>query len=334
LAAPQGKKVARMASQGDAGLLEDMTVLADAVRSRLLLLLEAQELTVGQLGAILQLPQSTVSRHMKALADRNWIASRAIGTQRPYAATLDDVAEVSRRLWELTRQEVARTKAAVGDQGRLVTVLAQHRSRSQQFFANEGESWDALRTEQFGKAFHLQSMLALLDPHITFGDLGCGTGPLVEAVAPYVGMVIGVDASPTMLRLARQRLQAFEHVDLRRGQLEALPIDDGALDVATLMLVLHHLQEPERAIAEAARCIKPGGSLLIVDMLPHDRVHYRQEMGHVWLGFAEDSLRDSLAAAGFADVRLRALPPDPEGRGPNLFALAATRVEPVATVAA
>ena len=327
-----------MASHSDASLLEDMTLLADPVRSRLLLLLEVQELTVGQLCAVLQLPQSTVSRHLKALADRGWIASRADGTQRPYVATLDAVTAVARDLWGLTRREVASTKAAQGDQGRLVTVLARHRSRSQQFFASEGESWDALRAEQFGNVFHLQSLLVLLDPHLTFGDLGCGTGPLVEAVAPFVGKVIGVDASATMLRLAQQRLQAFPHVDLREGQLEALPIDDHTLDVATLMLVLHHLQDPQRAIQEAARCMKSGGRLLIVDMLPHDRVHYRQEMGHIWLGFAEDTLRAFVETAGFAQVRLRAIPPDPQGRGPNLFALAATRtknnVESVATAAA
>jgi len=323
-----------MASQSDVSLLEDMTLLADPVRSRLLLLLEGQELTVGQLCAVLQLPQSTVSRHLKALADRGWIASRADGTQRPYVAVLDAVSEPARHLWDLTRQEISNTKAAQGDQGRLVTVLARHRSRSQQFFANEGESWDALRSEQFGNVFHLQSFLALLDPRMTFGDLGCGTGPLVEAVAPFVSKVIGVDASATMLRLAQQRLRSFEHVDLRQGQLEELPIEDDVLDVATLMLVLHHLQDPQRAISEAARCIKPGGSLLIVDMLPHDRVHYRQEMGHIWLGFAEETLRQYVDAAGFGRVRLCALPPDPDVRGPNLFALAATKVETVATVAA
>jgi len=315
-----------MAHQADATLLEDMTLLADAVRTRVLLLLETHELTVGQLCSILQLPQSTASRHLKALADRGWIASRAEGTQRPYSATFDAVGEASRQLWELTRQEMAATHAAHGDQSRLVSVLARQRSRSQQFFANEGETWDALRAEQFGSTFSLQALVGLLDPDAVFGDLGCGTGPLCEIVAPCVGRVIGVDNSATMLRLARQRLRAHPHVDLRRGQLEELPIEPATLDVATLMLVLHHLQEPQRAIEEAARCLKPGGRLLIVDMLPHDRVHYRQQMGHVWLGFAEETLRGFVESAGFGNLRVRPLPPDPEVRGPNLFALTAKRL--------
>jgi ArsR family transcriptional regulator len=316
-----------MSQQADASFLEDMTLLADPVRSRLLLLLDSHELNVGQLCSILQLPQSTVSRHLKTLADRGWIASRAEGTQRPYHATLDTVPELSRRLWELTGQEMAATSSAQADQSRLVVVLAQQRSRSQQFFANEAESWDALRAEQFGHTFHLHALLGLLDADCVFGDLGCGTGPLCEAVAPVVGRVIGVDDSATMLGLARQRLQAHEHVELRQGRLEKLPIETATLDVASLMLVLHHLEEPRRAIEEAARCLKPGGSLLVVDMLPHDRVHYRQQMGHVWLGFAEDTLRDLVQSAGFERIRLRPLPPDPEARGPNLFALSAKRIE-------
>ena len=268
-----------------------------------------------------------MSRHLKALADRDWIASRSEGTHRPYVATLDALSLASQQLWELTRQEIAATRSAAGDQVRLVTVLARQKSRSQQFFANEGETWDARRAEQFGSRFQLQALLALMDPATTFGDLGCGTGPLSEAVAPFVARVVGVDVSATMLSLARQRLQAFDHVDLREGQLEALPIADAELDVATLMLVLHHLQDPQLAIAEAGRCLKPGGRLLIVDMLPHDRVHYRQEMGHLWLGFAEEELRAFVERAGFDSVRMQALPPDPEVRGPNLFALTAKRME-------
>src|ERR1700682_3682351 len=132
------------------------------------------------------------------------------------------------------------------------------------------------------------------------GDLGCGSGQMSAALAPFVGRVIAVDASAAMLQAAKRRLSAFDNVDLRRGELEALPIDDRALDVATLMLVLHHVPEPERALAEVARVLKPGGRLILVDMLPHDRDRYRQQMGHVWLGFSEDQITRMLADAGFA----------------------------------
>jgi ArsR family transcriptional regulator len=151
------------------------------------------------------------------------------------------------------------------------------------------------------------------------GDLGCGTGQLTATLAPFVGRVIAVDASAAMLQAARKRLQGFENVELRRGDLEALPIDDARLDAATLALVLHHLPEPGRALAEVGRVLKPRGRLLIVDMLPHDRENYRQQMGHVWLGFSDDHVRRILDESGFGDVRIVPLSPDPKSKGPGLF---------------
>ncbi|NIW23162.1 MAG: methyltransferase domain-containing protein, partial [Gammaproteobacteria bacterium] len=121
------------------------------------------------------------------------------------------------------------------------------------------------------------------------------------------------------------RLRRFDHVELREGDLESLPLRTSSIDVATQILVLHHLQHPERAVAEAGRCLRPGGRLLIVDMLPHDRVQYQKEMGHVWLGFAEDTVRNALDAAGFQEIRFRSLPPAPEAQGPSLFAASAVR---------
>src|SRR6202030_2518274 len=130
--------------------------------------------------------------------------------------------------------------------------------------------------------------------------------------------VIAVDSSTAMLQAARRRLQEFDHIDLRRGELEALPIDDAMLDTATMMLVLHHVPEPAKALAEAARVLKPGGRILIVDMLPHDRENYRQQMGHVWLGFSDDHVRRMLSDAGFGEIRLVVLPPDARSKGPGL----------------
>ncbi len=126
-----------------------------------------------------------------------------------------------------------------------------------------------------------------------------------------------------MLQSARTRLQEFSNVEVRRGELEALPIGDGELDAATLLLVLHHIAEPSAALREAARVLKGGGRLLICDMLPHDHEEYRQQMGHVWLGFGEGQLRALLGDAGFTDVRFVPLPSNPEARGPALFVAAA-----------
>jgi len=128
-----------------------------------------------------------------------------------------------------------------------------------------------------------------------------------------------------MLQAAKKRLHAFDNIELRRGELEALPIDDARLDAATLMLVLHHVPEPERALAEVARVLKPGGRAIVVDMLPHDRDSYRQQMGHVWLGFSDEHVRRLFQESGFADTRVVALPPDARAKGPGLFVATATR---------
>jgi ArsR family transcriptional regulator len=140
-----------------------------------------------------------------------------------------------------------------------------------------------------------------------------------------VRQVIAVDESAAMLQAARRRVRGLGNVEVRRGSLEALPIDDASLDAATCVLVLHHLPAPEAALAEAARVLRPGGRLLLADMLPHDRESYRHQMGHVWLGFSEDEIGRRLGAAGFEHVRLRPLPPDPTAQGPSLFAAAARR---------
>jgi ArsR family transcriptional regulator len=306
-------------------ILDHLSALSDATRSRLLLLLDRHELTVSELCGILQLPQSTVSRHLKALADAGWIGARAEGTSNLYTLSRDALDAPARRLWLLVREQVSATAAAAHDQRRLQTTLAARRSKSQEFFASSSSQWDRLRDELFGDRFHLAAMAAFADPAWTVGDLGCGTGRVSEALAPFVAGVIAVDTSAAMLQAARKRLQAFGNVDLRRGDLEALPIDDGLLDAATLMLVLHHVTEPARALAEVARVLKPGGRLIVVDMLPHDREHYRQQMGHVWMGFPEEQIARLLAEGGFANVASVTLAPDPRVKGPALFVASATR---------
>jgi ArsR family transcriptional regulator len=300
-------------------ILDHLSALADTTRSRILLLLDRHELTVSELCGIMQLPQSTVSRHLKALADTGWIAARAEGTSNLYAMTRDELDPSARRLWSLVREQVGPTPAAVQDQRRVNTVLAERRSKSQEFFSSSAGQWDRLRDELFGERFHLAALPAFAEAEWTVGDLGCGTGQMTAALAPFVKRVLAVDASAAMLQAARKRLQSFENVELRRGELEALPIDDRRLDAATLALVLHHLPEPELALRDVSRVLKPHGRLLIVDMLPHERESYRQQMGHVWLGFSDEHVRRILDESGFDDVRVIPLPPDPRSKGPALF---------------
>jgi ArsR family transcriptional regulator len=306
-----------------AAIHDHMASLADTTRSRILLLLERHELTVSELCTIVQLPQSTVSRHLKALADGDWIAARAAGTSNLYSMTRD-LDSAARRLWLLVREQVGASPTAAQDQRRLQAALAERRTKSQEFFTSSAGQWDRVRDELFGDRFHLAALAAFAQSDWTVGDLGCGTGQVSAALAPFVARVISVDGSAAMLQAARKRLHAFDNIDLRRGDLEALPIDDGRLEAATLMLVLHHVPEPERALADVARVLKPQGRAIIVDMLPHDRESYRQQMGHVWLGFSDEHVRRMFQEAGFEKVRVVAIPPDPRAKGPGLFVATAT----------
>jgi ubiquinone/menaquinone biosynthesis C-methylase UbiE/DNA-binding transcriptional ArsR family regulator len=309
----------------ESAIFDDLTALSDATRSRMLLLLERHELTVSELCAILQLPQSTVSRHLKTLADADWVSSRRDGTSRYYTLAIDERNASTRRLWSVLREQVAHSLGADQDARRLKGVLARRQAKSEEFFASAAGQWDRLRQELFGRASALHALPAFLDRNWTIGDLGCGTGETAAAVAPFVTRVIAVDRSGDMLHAARRRLRDQPNVDVRRGELEALPIDDRDLDAAIVMLVLHHTPDPAAALREAARVLRPGGALLLCDMLPHDREEYKQQMGHVWLGFSTEKIDRLLAGSGFEKVRIVPLPIDPDAKGPALFVASAHR---------
>ena len=308
-----------------APILDHMTALADSTRCRMLMMLEKQELTVSELCAVLQMPQSTVSRHLKTLSDDDWVTSRRDGTSRFYTMPVDDLDSGAKRLWPIIREQVSSTTGASQDDRRLRGVLTRRRAKSQEFFATAAGGWDHLRGELFGDEFFLWAVLGLIDPALIVGDLGCGTGQLTETVAPYVRRVISVDGSTDMLDAARHRLGGAKNVELRQGELESLPIDSGELDVAMLSLVLHYSPSPARALSEVGRVVRKGGRVLVVDMLPHDREEYQQQMGHVWLGFSEKQISRFLTGAGFGEVRVRMLPADPDAKGPALFAAIAVK---------
>lgn len=312
-----------MADSSKTSVLDRLSVLADSTRSRILLLLDRHELTVSELCVILQLPQSTVSRHLKVLADDGWLVARGDGTSRFYKMIAGRLDPATKDLWMLVRAQMATAPSAGEDQRRAMSVLSRRAAKARVFFQDSAEYWDAIRAEMIGRRADLLALLDLLDDRWIVGDLGCGAGQLMEALAPCVGRVIGVDESGPMLNAATKRLAGHDNVELRVGTIESLPIEEETLDAALLFLVAHFITDPAKAVDEIRRVLKPGGKVLIVDLMSHDRVEYVVQLGHVWQGFDGEQVKDWLSDAGFASPKYRALPADPDAHGPTLFVASA-----------
>jgi ubiquinone/menaquinone biosynthesis C-methylase UbiE/DNA-binding transcriptional ArsR family regulator len=312
----------------DPPLLGELGLLADATRGRMLACLDGVELTVAELCDSLALPQSTVSRHLKQLADAGWVDARRDGTSRCYALTIDRLDEPSRRLWELVHESLAGSVAVGLDRRRREQVLERRRDRdTQAFFSDVADEWDRLRGELFGATSDLQLLPALLDPDVVVGDLGCGSGRIAATIAPYARAVVAVDSSPEMLDVARSRLAGFANVELVEGRIEQLPLASASLDLALVVHLLHHIVDPSAALAEVARVLRPGGRLVIADVLPHPYDEYRRTMGHVWLGFGREAIEAGLAQAGLVLERWHEPGAEPGARGPAMFVATAAKHE-------
>ena len=300
-------------------LLAWMASLADPTRLRLLRVLERHELGVVELCDVLQLPQSTVSRHLKVLGDQRWVRSRPQGTTRLYRMLLDELDAGARKLWLVAREQTTLWPTARQDELRVLRVLQQREIDSQSFFAGAAAEWDRLRSELYGERFSTAAMLALLPGDYAVADLGCGSGNLTAELAGCVKHVIGVDNSAEMLKAAKRRTAGLKNVDLRKGDLSALPIETGACDAAIIVLALTYVPDPAPAISEMARILKPGGRGVIVDLLPHDRDDFRRQMGQTSLGLEPHPIERMMSGAGFTNVTTRPLPAEPNVKGPALF---------------
>ena len=294
-------------------LIELLRTMADPIRLRILRLLEQQVhhgLSVGELADILKLPQSTVSRHLKTLGDAGMASAQREGTSMLYRLAEAAAHNSTRQLRLLARQCLDHDSVAKTDAQRLAHILRQRQGESEKFFGKAAAQWDTIRREWFGDTFHLEAMLALLDPKWTVADLGTGTGAMLTLIAPHVKSVIAVDPSAAMLKGARSRIgeNKLDNVELRQGALEDLPIDRQVIDVALVSLVLHHTIDPTIALREIHRILRASGILVIVDLQPHGVEMFRDKMGHRWMGFAEGELRAWLADAGFAHIRWHPLP--------------------------
>ncbi|MEM1166893.1 MAG: metalloregulator ArsR/SmtB family transcription factor [Planctomycetota bacterium] len=301
-----------------------LSALSEPVRLRIVRVLELHELSVGEVASVVQLPQSTVSRHLKLLANAGWVSKRPIGTATFYALVVDELADDARALWQAVRDGIDPEDADIrADNRRVRSVLENRKADSRAFFGRKAGEWDEIRRELFGEHFTALGLLSLVPPTWTVADFGCGTGNAAELLAPHVRRVIAIDQSQPMLDAARQRLGEVSNVEFVEGAIESAPLANDSVDASVMVLVLHHIAEPADAIREMARVTQPGGVVAVVDMHAHSHTDFRQTMGHRHLGFSEAEIADQFLRAGLKPPRIHTLPGGVPSRGPDLFVASA-----------
>lgn len=304
-----------------------MQILGDATRLRLLHLLDRHELGVKELCGIVQLPQSTVSRHLKLLVGSGWLQQRRRGTSNLYQMARETLQAPAVQLWELCHQEIQAQPTAQQDAVRLQRCLQNRRADTRAFFSDSAQHWDGLCDELYGTEFHESIMAAMVPPQWTVADLGCGTGRRAARLARFFHRVIAIDQSEQMLVAADSHTADCRNVTLHHADLEDLPLKTGTCDIALLVLVLTYIVDPRRVLAEATRILRPGGRIIVTDVLEHDREGFRQEMRHQCRGFAPRKLAAMLRSVGLSEVRTQIVPAADNVRGPALLMASAAVAE-------
>jgi ubiquinone/menaquinone biosynthesis C-methylase UbiE/DNA-binding transcriptional ArsR family regulator len=299
-----------------AELVGALRAVGEISRLRLLSVLSHGELNVSELTQVLGQSQPRISRHLKLMTDARLLDRHKEGSWVVFRITEQGRGgEFARAILALLPGE---DPVLAGDRLRLGRVLETRRRIAMAYFSANAAQWDYIRSLHVAEAEVEAAMARMVGPdagsfHL---DLGTGTGRMLELFGPLAGSAIGIDQSREMLALARSKLDAegLGRVQVRQGDILALPYGDGAADLVTIHQVLHFLDEPFRALSEAARVLKPGGRLLIADFAPHELEILRQDHAHRRLGIAPETMAAWLGRAGLELVAHRSLKP-PKGCG-------------------
>jgi ArsR family transcriptional regulator len=286
--------------------------LHDPTRLRILALLEEEELSVAELQEILHLGQSRISTHLAHLRRVGLVQPRREG-KRTYYSLVKKLTKESRQILDsalLTLAEVAGAKADVSG---LKLVLEKRRSTAREHFnrvaGRLGKSFCPGRTWT-----EIGPLLAQLVPHVVVADLGAGEGWLSQLLARRAEKVIAVDNSPKMVAFGRaeSKKKGIANLEYRLGDLAAPPIPAASVDMVILSQALHHAANPQQAVAAAAKLLRQGGRLIVLDLNQHQFDQARELYGDYWLGFSESDLRDWLAEAGLKEIEVQLLSPEAE----------------------
>lgn len=301
---------------------ELLRVLADPTRLRILRAVEGEELSVGELVRVLGLAQSRVSNHLRVLRDHQLLEERHAGPSTFLRARLGALDGLGARLWEPLRAALESLPERAGDRERLLAVLAERREKSRAFFDRVAGEWDTIGSDFATGQARQRALVHFLPREQVIADLGCGTGYMTRALLGLVRRVICVDRSHGMLEEACRHIAELAPetaVELRAGELDALPIADAEVDGAVAAMVLHHLPDPGPCLSEMRRILKPGGTAVVVELAPHREAWMHEEQGDLFLGLEPERVALALRAAGFEEVRTESIedgyrPPPPTGQ--------------------
>ena len=299
--------------------------LADPTRLVLLGVLLSEELTVGELAEVAETAQPGVSRHLAALRDAGLVAARRQGTMTFYRAHVQDGL-----LQGPVREAIESAVRDAGLSARIERVLERRKARSRAFFDETAAGWDELRAELFNDTAAFASLMPLLPRGLSVVDIGTGTGGMLSQLAQIADRVVGVDHSAKMLQHARDKARrlGLAHAEFVKGDIASLPLPDATFDAAFAVLVLHHAPKPADAVREMARVVRPGGHVIVVDLVAHGEEWLRSDQADLWLGFTRDEVESWLARAALFGPLFKVVSKavSPRGGGSlELFVASATR---------
>ena len=295
--------------QAFSALLAALEAAGEPTRFRILALLAEAELTVSELVAILGQSQPRVSRHLKLLVDAG-LAERSREGAWAFFRLADEGGALAR---DLVARLDPEDPTLTADRERLDMAREARRKQAEAYFAEQAADWDRIRALHVSEARVEAAVIELIGdkPFYNLLDLGTGTGRMLELLAPKAGRAVGVDQSAAMLALARSRVDqaGLRNVTLRQGDIYAPPVERGGYDLVVIHQVLHFLDDPARALKQAALALSPGGRLVVVDFDAHTEEVLRTDFAHRRLGFAPSEVEGYLTEAGLVGVRVKRIAP-------------------------
>ncbi len=285
-----------------ASILKTLRLLADPNRARIVLLLEREELSVAELQEILGMGQSTISTYLAQLKQAALVEDRRTGKNILYSLKAPGKG-LPKETLAVLRAAVAEVPEAADDTDALKLVLARRKDKMRAYF--DGLAGRFGRQYVPGRSWQgLAETLLMLMPPLVIADLGAGEGTVSQLLARRAKRVIAVDNAEKMVEFGSElaRSHSVKNLEYRLGDLERLPIADAEVDVAFFSQSLHHAQHPQCAMAEAHRVTKPGGRVIVLDLLKHNFEEARAMYADLWLGFTKVELQRMIRAAGFANV--------------------------------